>query len=184
MRRVLSFAALSLMAIASTAGAQRSTRGTTMTSANPSPELGVDAGVQFGLDDPKTTSFQIPIQGIRMGFYVSPAISIEPSFRFNYTSFSGAGSITTYGAGVGLLYHFSTSRLANQMYVRPFIGVDGVSGDAGSDSAFLFGAGFGVKVPMGSRFATRWEANLSSESSNGNSQTAIGLLAGLSVYTH
>jgi hypothetical protein len=184
MRRVLSFAALSLMAIASTAGAQRSTRGTTMTSANPSPELGVDAGLQFGLDDPKTTSFQVPIQGIRMGFYVSPAISIEPSVRFNHTSISGGGSFTDYGVGVGLLYHISTSRMANQLYVRPFIGLDGISGDGGSDSAFSFGAGFGVKVPIGSRFASRWEANFSSASNNGNSQTAIGLLAGLSVYTH
>ena len=68
MRRVLSFAALSLLAIASTASAQRTNRGG-MTSVNPSPELGVDAGLQFTLDDPKSTSFQIPIQGIRMGFY-------------------------------------------------------------------------------------------------------------------
>lgn len=184
MRRVLSFAALSLMAVASTAGAQRSTRGTTMASVNPSPELGVDAGLQFTLDDPKTTSFQLPIQGIRMGFYVSPAVSIEPSLRLNHVSVSGGGSVTDYGVGLGLLYHFSTSRMANQLYVRPFIGLDGVSGDNGSDSAFSFGAGFGVKVPIGSRFASRWEANFSHASNNGATQNAIGLLAGLSVYTH
>lgn len=184
MRRVLSFAALSLIAIASTATAQRSTRGSTTTSVNPSPELGVDAGLQFTLDDPKTTSFQIPIQGIRMGFFMSPAISIEPSLRFNHVSISGGGSVTDYGIGVGLLYHFSTSRLANQMYVRPFIGLDGVSGGGNSDSAFSFGAGFGVKVPVGSRFASRWEANIATASNNGVSRTAIGLLGGLSVYTH
>lgn len=184
MRRVFSYAALSLMVIAATAGAQRSTRGTTVTSANPSPELGVDGGLQFTMDDPKTTAFQIPIQGLRMGFYVSPAISIEPSLRFNHASVSGGGSATDYGLGVGLLYHFSTSRMANQMYVRPFIGLDGISGGGNSDSAFSWGAGFGVKVPVGSRFASRWEANLSSASNNGVSRTAIGLLAGLSVYTH
>lgn len=181
MRRVLSFAALSLIALASTASAQRTTR-SSMASANPSPELGVDAGLQFTLDDPKTTSFQIPIQGIRMGFYLSPAISLEPSLRLNYTSFDG-GHITTYGVGLGMLYHFSTSRAANQLYVRPFIGLDGISGDGGSDSAFSFGAGFGVKVPMGNRFATRWEANFSHASNDGATQNAIGLLAGLSVYT-
>lgn len=182
MRRVLSFVALSLMAIASTAGAQRSTRGS-MASANPSPEFGVDAGLQFTLDDPKTTSFQIPIQGIRMGFYVSPAISIEPSLRLNYTSFDG-GHITSYGLGLGMLYHFSTSRLANQLYVRPFVGLDGISSDGGSDSAFSFGAGFGVKMPIGNRFASRFEANFSHASNDGATQNALGLLAGLSVYTH
>jgi hypothetical protein len=183
MRRVLSIAALSMLAIASTASAQRTTRGS-MTSANPSPELGVDAGLMFTLDDPKVTTFQVPIQGIRMGFYVSPAVSIEPSFRLNTTSFSGAGSITDYGVGLGLLYHFSTSRMANQMYVRPFIGLDGSSGGGNSDSIFSFGAGFGVKVPVGSRFASRFEANFSHASNDGATQNAIGLLAGLSVYTH
>jgi hypothetical protein len=182
MRRVLSFAALSLIAIASTASAQRTTRSSSMASVNPSPELGVDAGLQFTLDDPKTTSFQIPIQGIRVGFFLSPEISLEPSLRLNYTSFDG-GHLTTYGLGLGMLYHFSTSRAANQMYVRPFIGLDGISGDGGSDSAFSFGAGFGVKVPVGNRFATRWEANFSHASNDGATQNAIGLLAGLSVYT-
>jgi len=153
MRRVLSFAALSLIAIASTASAQRSTRGS-VTSANPSPELGVDAGLQFTLDSPRTTSFE------------------------------GGGSLTTYGVGLGMLYHFSTSRAAKQMYVRPFIGLDGFSGSGNSDSAFNFGGGFGVKVPVGDRFASRFEANLSHASNNGASQNAIGLLAGLSVYTH
>lgn len=181
MRRVLSFAALSLIAIASTASAQRTTR-SSMASANPSPEIGVDAGLQFTLDDPKTTSFQIPIQGIRVGFYLSPAISLEPSLRLNYTSFDG-GHLTTYGLGLGMLYHFSTSRAANQMYVRPFIGLDGISSDNGSDSAFSFGAGFGVKMPIGNRFASRWEANFSHASNDGATQNGIGLLAGLSVYT-
>ena len=181
MRRVLSFAALSLIAIASTASAQRTTR-SSMASANPSPEIGVDAGLQFTLDDPKTTSFQIPIQGIRVGFYLSPEISLEPSLRLNYTSFDG-GHLTTYGLGLGMLYHFSTSRAANQMYVRPFIGLDGISGDGGSDSAFSFGAGFGVKMPIGNRFASRWEANFSHASNDGATQNALGLLAGLSVYT-
>jgi len=182
MRRVLSFAALSLIAIASTAGAQRTTRGT-VTSANPSPELGVDAGVIFTLDDPKTTDLMIPIPSIRMGFYMSPALSLEPSLGLTHHSETD-GSYTTYGVGLGLLYHFSTSRMANQLYVRPFIGLDGISiKDGGSNSAFTFGGGFGVKIPVASRFATRLEANLAHSSSDGNTQNSIGLLAGLSVYT-
>ena len=182
MRRVLSFAALSLIAIASTASAQRTTRSSS-TSANPSPEIGVDAGVQFTLDDPKTTTLQVPIPSIRMGFYISPVMSIEPSLGINHTSTPGL-SLTTYDVGVGLLYHFAPSRLDNQLYVRPFLGLTGVSGGGNSDSAVDFGAGFGVKVPVGSRFASRFEANLTHYSNNGASTNAIGLLAGLSVYTH
>ncbi len=182
MRRVLSFAALSLIAIASTASAQRTTRGS-MTSANPSPELGVDAGVTFYLDDPTSTSLQIPIQSIRMGFFISPSVSIEPSLSYNYTSFDG-GHNSNYGLGVGLLYHFSPSRMAKQWYVRPFIGLNGVSNENGSDSAFDFGAGFGVKVPVGNRFASRFEANFAHYMNDGATQNAVGLLAGLSVYTH
>ncbi|HEX6598630.1 MAG TPA: outer membrane beta-barrel protein [Gemmatimonadaceae bacterium] len=181
MRRVLSFAALSLIAIASTASAQRTTR-SSMASANPSPEIGVDAGVIFTLDDPKTTELQVPIPSVRMGFYLTPAVSLEPSLSLNHHSETGL-SFTTYGVGLGMLYHFSTSRMANQLYVRPFIGLDGISGDLGSHSAFTFGGGFGVKVPVASRFASRFEANLAHSSSNGASQNAIGLLAGLSVYT-
>lgn len=183
MRRVLSFAALSLLVVASTASAQRRDRGR-MNSANPSAELGVDAGLAFTLDDPRITVFSLPIQSIRAGFYLSPAVSIEPSLRLNHISYSGAGSGTDYGLGLGLLYHFSTSRATNQMYVRPFIGVDGTSGGGESNSVFNFGGGFGVKIPVGNRFATRLEANLTHSSDSGDSQNAIGLLAGLSVYTH
>lgn len=181
MRRVLSFAALSLVAIASTASAQRSTRGT-MASANPSPEIGVDAGVQFTLDDPNTTLLQIPIPAVRMGFFISPVMSIEPSLSLTHASVEGTSG-TAYSVGVGLLYHFSPSRAANQLYVRPFIGLDGVSGEGDSDSAFSFGAGFGIKVPIGDRFASRFEGNFSHASNDGATQNAIGLLAGLSVYT-
>jgi hypothetical protein len=184
MRRIFSLAALSLLALTSTASAQRSTRsGGGSSSANPSPELGVDAGVTFTLDDPKVTTFSVPIQSVRAGFFLSPEISLEPSLAFQSLSVSGGSSGSAYAIGLGLLYHFSTSRAANQMYVRPFIGLDGTSGGGSSTNSFSFGGGFGVKVPVGTRFATRFEGNLAHRSDSGVSQNAIGLLAGLSVYT-
>jgi hypothetical protein len=96
---------------------------------------------------------------------------------------SGGGSASAYQIGLGLLYHLSTSRAASQMYVRPFIGLDGISDGGSSVNAFAIGGGFGVKVPVGDRFATRFEGNLAHRSQSGVSQNAIGLLAGLSVYT-
>jgi hypothetical protein len=181
MRRLLSFAALSILTLSASASAQRSSG----YSGNPSPEIGMDAGLSIGLGNNSGTVFQVPVQAIRMGFFVSPVISIEPSVGF--TSFSGGGfSGTQYTLGAGLLYHFSASRASNQFYIRPFVGVDGTSGDLGSGSAVSFGVGGGLKIPLRDRIATRFEAAFghTGGQNGGNGSDAIGLLAGLSFYTH
>ena len=101
-------------------------------------------------------------------------------------SFSGGGlSGTDYSIGAGLLYHFSPSRAANQFYVRPFLGVNGSSGDAGSGSTVEFGVGGGLKMPLRDRIASRFEATFAHEGgrNGGAGQDALGLLAGLSFYT-
>jgi hypothetical protein len=181
MRRLFSLAALSIVTLSASASAQRSSG----YSVNPSPEIGMDAGLTIGLGNNSGTVFQIPVQAIRMGFFISPVISIEPTVGF--TSFSGGGfSGTQYTVGAGLLYHFSPSRAANQFYVRPFIGVDGTSGDLGSGSSVAFGVGGGLKIPLRDRLATRLEADFAHRGgqNGGNGSDAIGLLAGLSFYTH
>jgi hypothetical protein len=177
MRRLLSFAALSILTLSASASAQRSGTGV-----NPSPELGIDAGITSTLDDPKVTVVAIPFQYLRAGFFLSPAISLEPSLSLMSISVPG-GSGTSYALGLGMLYHFSTSRAASQMYVRPFIALDGTSGGGQSSSGFTLGGGFGVKLPINPRFATRFEGNIGHRSESGLSQNSIGLLAGLSVYT-
>ena len=180
MRRILSLAALSILTLSASAGAQRSSS----YSASPSPEIGMDAGLIFGLSTPSTTTFQLPLQQIRMGFFLSPVLSIEPTVGF--TSFSGGGfSGTDYNIGAGLLYHFSPSRAANQFYVRPFLGINGSSGDLGSGSTVAFGVGGGLKMPLRDRIATRFEATFAHQGgqNGGPAQDALGLLAGLSFYT-
>lgn len=184
MRRVLSFAALSLIAIASTASAQRTARSST-TSANPSPEIGIDGALVFGLDDPNTTTLSVPVQRIRVGFFLSPTISLEPSFGL--TTISGGGDrITTYSIGTGLLWHFAPSRAANQLYLRPFVDFNGASfSGAGSDNSVTFGAGFGIKHPIRDRFNTRLEGLFghTGEHSGMPSSNELGVLFGFSVYT-
>ena len=179
MRRVLSIAALSILALSASASAQRSSA----TMANPSPEIGMDAGISFGLGTPSTTVISIPVQQIRMGFFVSPALSIEPSLGL--TSFSGGGTFTLYNIGAGVLYHFSPRRAANQFYVRPFLNVVGASGGGTSNSTTIFGLGGGLKVPLRDRIASRFEANFAHQGAQGGTpaENAIGLLAGLSFYT-
>jgi hypothetical protein len=189
MRRILPFAALSLLALSQTATAQRST--STSNNNNPPIELGVDAGFDTQLSGGvnKRTAFQVPIQQLRAGFFLSPEVSIEPMLSLTTGSVSGpgGGSFTSYGIGTGLLWHFSESRAANQLYVRPFIGFEGAScSGCPSTSAFTFGGGFGVKMPMANRFATRLEANLAQTQAHNNipTQSELGILFGLSVYTH
>lgn len=180
MRRVLSFAALSILAMSASASAQRSA-----SMASPSPEIGVDAGIAFLLGNNSGTVIDIPAQRIRLGFFVSPALSIEPTFGLHSESGGGA-TFTAYSIGSGLLYHFSNSRAANQFYVRPFIEVQGFSvTGGGSSSAATFGVGGGLKVPLRDRIASRFEANFAHQGRQNNQpgRDIIGLLAGLSFYT-
>jgi hypothetical protein len=171
MRRLLSLAALTMLTLSASASAQRSG-----SMANPSPEIGVDAALTFGLGDAGNTVLDIPAGMVRVGFFVSPVLSIEPMLGLH----SVKDAVTTYQVGVGALYHFSPSRAANQFYVRPFIEIAGISiSGGGSDSQALFGVGGGLKMPLRDRIATRFEANFQ----HTDGADAIGLLAGLSFYT-
>lgn len=173
MRRLLALTALSIVVLSASAGAQRSGGMT-----NPSPEIGMDAGVSFGLGNGGGTTVDIPAQQIRMGFFISPALSIEPTFGLH--SVSGGGStLTAYNIGAGVLYHFSPSRAANQFYIRPFVEIAGLSGGGVSNSNALFGVGGGLKIPLRDRIASRFEANFA----HTNGTDMLGLLAGLSFYT-
>ncbi len=147
-------------------------------------ELGIDAGVDFGLDDPNITVIGIPIQSLRIGFVMTDQISIEPMFSLNSIRVEG-DNFTMYSAAVGLLYHFQTFR--SGPYVRPFFGVTGLSGDDIDGVSQLFlGAGLGLKIPViDNRLAWRLETNfahvLDDDEVEGGSQ--IGLRAGLSFFT-
>jgi hypothetical protein len=144
-------------------------------------EIGADAGLQFGLDDPNTTTLQIPFQSIRAGIHVSPVLSIEPFFGLNYLKVEGLDdAISTYEFGVGALYHFSESRTRSQIFVRPALSVVGASVGGESDSEVGAGVGLGIKWPkLGGRMAWRGEANISFINDN----TVLGALFGISFFT-
>lgn len=143
-------------------------------------ELGADAGISFGLDDPNQTTIQIPVQTIRAGLHVSDVLSIEPFFGLDYLKFEDVDAITTYQFGVGALYHFSTSRTQSQLYVRPELLIVGFSAGGASDSEVGAGVGVGMKWPrLGGRMAWRGEAGIRFI----NDQTFIGGLFGVSFFT-
>jgi hypothetical protein len=190
MRRITSFVALSLLAISSTATAQRSSGAARSSDNGNMPvELGFDAGINSELSGTnKTTAFQAPLQQIRAGFFMSPTVSIEPTLSLATSSTSGVAnsSVTAYSIGTGVLWHLSDNRSQNQIYLRPFLGFAGISTSGASASAFSFGGGLGYKMPMANRFATRLEANMSRTNAHNGvaAMNQLNLLAGLSVYSH
>ena len=76
-------------------------------------------------------------------------------------------------------------RVGKGFYLRPFLGVVGVSvsGGGGNDNSGYGGAGVGIKIPFADRrLATRMEANYAHGFSSGGSNQ-IGLTLGLSFFT-
>jgi hypothetical protein len=195
MRRIVSIAALSVLAISATASAQRST--TTASSAKSPIELGLDGGLSFGLGGQNNaTVFSLNLSQIRVGFLMSPQFSLEPSVGLNSFSVSGGASNTSYMFGLGGLYHFSPSRAQNQLYARPFVNFIGqnvkVSTTTGatttttttSSNVTEMGAGLGLKLPYQDRMAWRLEANMSHFSKQYiGSDNRLGLLFGFSYFT-
>jgi hypothetical protein len=176
-KRVVVLSAVVLVAVAPSAHAQRSGRG------SPPIELGIDGGVSFGLDNPKVTVVALPVQSFRVGFLMTDRIAIEPRLSLN-SIHAGGGSFTTYAFEVGLVYSPSGDRVGNGLYGRPFIGVSGVNTSGpGDDSNGYLGLGVGLKIPFADRrLATRMEANYAHGFST-PSTNAIGLLIGLSFFT-
>jgi hypothetical protein len=181
MKGILFFSAVALCAAASSAEAQRSSR-----RESSSVELGIDGGVMFGLDDPKSSIVSLPVQDFRVGFLVSPTWEIEP--RFNLTSIHGGGvTATSYSLALGALYQPGGDRVGKGLYVRPFLGVAGAkasgAGVSGSSNNGFGGAGVGLKLPWNDRrLATRMEANYTHGFGDGGGN-AIGVLIGLSFFT-
>lgn len=165
---------LLVLTAASTADAQKNT--------SRPIELGLDGGLSVGFDDPNVTTVSLPVQAIRVGFFMNDALSLEP--RFNFNSVSGGGvSIRTYALELGALWHLGGYAKGNGLYVRPFTGIVGVGGDAGSGSDAFMGAGVGVKLPFAQRrLATRLEANVAHAFSDGGGSNGLGVLFGVSLF--
>ena len=158
-------------------------------------ELGVDAALAYESGDRvKATTLSIPITRFRAGFFLSDAVSFEPSMALHYrhvtvesqvtgdeTTFSG----TDYDFDFGLLFHFSTDRTQGQTFIRPFVGLRGTSGDGGSGSQGSFGLALGVKKPLVSRLAGRFELGFAHATDDDDfpASNQLFLAFGLSFFT-
>jgi hypothetical protein len=158
-------------------------------------EFGIDAGAQFGLGSDNYTVITLPAQHARIGYEFSDRASFEPFAGLTYVSLGG-GSTMSLDLGAGLLFYLtgntatapsSAAATVSRVYVRPFAIMEYVRGSGGgqtdSNTEFGFGAGLGLRQPLGSsRLATRWEVNVQHVGGSG-SGTSLGLLVGLSFFT-
>jgi hypothetical protein len=177
--RLVTVSVLALLAVGSSASAQR-TRGSSASGAPNLWELGTDAALSLDLDSPRTTSLSIPVANLRAGIFTSNVLEIEPFFSLDYAKTEGTPGATFYQLGAGGLYHFSPNRLKSQLYLRPFLALAGVSTTGNSDSNVGLGVGLGMKWPkMNGRLAWRGEFNFASMNNN----TSLNFLWGASYFT-
>jgi hypothetical protein len=177
--RQAGFAVVALLVLSSVASAQR-TRASAAGQQRSVWELGLDAALSFGLDDPRVTTLSIPVSNLRAGIFTSDVLEIEPFFALNYFKVEGLDAVTSYQFGAGGLYHFSPERTKRQVYVRPFVALAGISTSGASDSNVGLGVGVGMKLPrMNGRLAWRGEFNVA----NMNDATSLNFLWGASYFT-
>lgn len=165
-------------------------------------ELGMDASLNFQLSDDagKSTSLALPTgplagalvvganKSFRIGFFVSPTVSIEPAVSLIWFKPQGGSATRLLGFGLGTLIHFSGDAERAQFYVRPYVGVDHAkSGGSESENRFSAGAGLGVKIPVAERLKARLEAALvhgfANDSKGIPSENVVALMFGFSYYT-
>ena len=166
--------ALSLVALALSAG----------TAAAQTPagvELGVDAVAQIGLGDNSYSTFDIPSGLIRAGLTMKARVSSEPRGSL-YISTGGGDTYTSYDLALGALYHLNVAAKQRQgVYVRPSLGINGVTGEGSYNS--VFGEiGVGYKKPLFGQLGTRYEAAFFHNFNNGSSN-GLEFSAGLSWFT-
>lgn len=180
---VVSLVAVALCA--TTASAQRTTTRTTSSAAGVKPtalELGVDATADIGLSSHSTTDIAIPAGALRVGFPMSPRVSVEPKGSLAIKSADG-NTVTTYRLEIGALYHFDEAAMQRSgFYARPTLGLSGFSGDNSENTVFA-GIGLGVKQPILGQFGARYEGAFLHNFNNG-SGNKLELSAGLSWFTH
>lgn len=120
-------------------------------------ELGLDAGFSYKTNSPTLFVAAVPVQSFRVGFFASDQVSVEPRLSLNLFNVSGEGTLTTLGAELGVLAHFSRDRERPQGYFRPLAGVNLITGGGETASQFSVGGALGVKLPVKNRFAVRLE---------------------------
>lgn len=154
-------------------------------------EIGGDAGLTISIfpdDIPNETSVSLPVQRVRVGFWLSDQMSVEPGIGFNWFD-EDDFSFTTLRFDGSILYHFGRVGAARP-YLRGTGAFDWIrfSDDVDSESFTQFGAGGGVgaKLPITGNLSFRLDGGVTRFFENDDffASTAINALVGLSVFVN
>ena len=159
-----------------------------------SVEIGFDTGLTLTmpsdtdfLDYDNQTSIDVPQQSIRVGFFVSDQLSIEPAVGFSYIDdFLGFGESLTQLALEGrVLYHFSPDPTRPRFYLGGGAGFTLIDVADDQETQFGVGGGLGVKLPIADRMAIRLEGSFSRyfETDQLPATSVIGVVVGFSFFT-
>lgn len=150
-------------------------------------EYGIDAGATIGLGDVSSVEISLPASRLRVGFPMSPQITLEPVAGLAFNKTEGTDGVLIYNLEAGALYNLQPfnatgedAAASTSAYVRPFVGVTGYTGGGTSDGEVIAGTGIGVKVPWQPDLSWRMEANVGYGFDN--KAARIGLLIGLSYF--
>jgi hypothetical protein len=149
-------------------------------------ELGFDAGVGFKVNDPTFFTASIPVQSLRVGFFLSDRVSIEPRILFDFAKEEGEDGAFQFGGELGIPFHFSADASRSRAYFVPFAGIEYFDFGPSSANQFHVGGGLGIKVPAKSdRLALRLEAGLQYgfENDDFDKATVVYGLIGFSFFT-
>lgn len=145
-------------------------------------ELGLDGMIAHRLTAPTATAVTLPVSRMRVGYFLAPNFSFEPSLSYEASSSNGArSSLTT--IGFAIVPQFSAIGSV-KVYARPFVDLNfrnaTSAGQTSSSQTTSVGAGLGLRVPMATRLMWRFEAAYASQT---NESRLMGLI-GFSFFTN
>ena len=149
-------------------------------------EIGFNSGIGVSFaGGSNAIEVAVPVQTVRVGFFVADQISLEPAVGFTLVKPEDFDASYQLSAALSGLYHLSASNARAQPYVRAqgqFL-LAGAGGE--SASQFGVGGGIGVKLPLVERLAARVEASIGYRFENDDfvGVTTVAGLFGFSFFT-
>ena len=156
-----------------------------------SVEIGFDTGLSLTMpsdtdfrDYDNVTSIDVPRQSIRVGFFVSDQLSIEPAVGFSWLD-AGGESLTQLALAGRVLYHFSPDPTRPRFYLGGGAGLNLIDLAEQQETQFGVGGGLGVKLPVADRMAIRLEGSFGRyfETDLLPATSVIGAVVGFSFFT-
>jgi len=140
-------------------------------------ELGVDGMIAYRATTPSSTTVTLPVGRMRVGYFLSPNFSFEPSLSYNSSDGNGAHSSRTI-IGVAIVPQFGTLGSA-KVYARPFVEYNFVTSTFENQrltsQSSSVGAGIGMRVPLATRLMWRLEAAYATSSGESQFMGLVGL---------